>query len=303
MSSIWAHLTFAFSHPVYSKLIAAVIIVIAALIATRIINLIMSRWRKRVVSRQEKGEPGAISPAETKIDMLRRLVNIVVYFLAFVIFLFQFPQIRGVGTTILASAGVLTIVIGMAAQSTLSNVIAGIALSFSQPVRLNDAVIYNNDWGWVEEITLMHTIIRTWDNRRLMVPNSIMNNSVVQNWTIKDSWLLAIVMVYVDYTCDVVQIREWVKQIVDESPYTTAEKIAVIQVVDFTEKSMVLRILGKSWDSSNTWNLRCDIREKLIKKFQEAGIPLPQIRINEEISAHSPDRQRRGNGYGRDINA
>jgi small-conductance mechanosensitive channel len=204
-------------HPVYSKLIAAAIIIIVAWIATRVINIVMWRWRMRVIARQPKEAEG-ISPAETKIDMLRRLVHVVIYFLAFVIFLFQFPQIRGVGTTILASAGVLTIVIGMAAQSTLSNVIAGIALSFSQPVRLNDAVIYDNDWGWVEEITLMHTIIRTWDNRRLIVPNSVMNNSVIQNWTIKDSWLLAIVMVYVDYTCDVAQIREWVKHIIDESP-------------------------------------------------------------------------------------
>lgn len=302
MSSIWPHLTFAFTHPVYSKLIAAAIIIIVAWIATRIINIIMTRWRKRVLSRQEKEQPGGISPAGTKIDMLRRLVNIVIYFLAFVIFLFQFPQIRSVGTTILASAGVLTIVIGLAAQGTLSNVIAGIALAFSQPVRLNDAVIYDNDWGWVEEITLMHTVIRTWDNRRLIVPNSIMNNSVVQNWTIKDTWLLAIVMVYVDYTCDVAQIREWAKQIIDESPYTTKEKIAVVEVVDFTDKVMVIRILGKSWDSSNTWNLRCDIREKLIKKFQEAGMPLPQIRINEEISSHSPNGQRRGNGYSKDMN-
>jgi small-conductance mechanosensitive channel len=291
MSTIWAPLTSVWNHPVYSKLIAAAIIIIVAWIATRIINIVMSRWRMRVVARQPKEAEG-ISPAETKIDMLRRLVHVIIYFLAFIIFLFQFPQIRGVGTTILASAGVLTIVIGMAAQSTLSNVIAGIALSFSQPVRLNDAVIYDNDWGWVEEITLMHTVIRTWDNRRLIIPNGVMNNSVIQNWTIKDSWLLAIVMVYVDYTCDVAQIREWVKKIIDESPYTTEEKIAVAEVVDFTEKSMVIRILGKSWDSSNTWNLRCDIREKLIKKFHEAGIPLPQIRINEEISAQPPDKQR-----------
>ena len=81
-------------------------------------------------------------------------------------------------------------------------------------------------------------------------------------------------------TCDIEQVRKWAKEIIDSSPYSTDEKMMTVQVVDFTEKSMLLRVLGKSWDSSNTWNLRCEIREKLIRKFQEAGLPLPEIRID-----------------------
>lgn len=124
-------------------------------------------------------------------------------------------------------------------------------------------------------------MIRTWDNRRLIVPNSVLNSTVIQNWTVKDEWLLGVVIIYVDYTCDVDQVRTWTKEIVEISPYSSPEKVAVLQVVDFTEKSMVLRVLGKSWDAPNTWSLRCEIREKLIKKFQEAGLPLPEIRVME----------------------
>jgi small-conductance mechanosensitive channel len=133
----------------------------------------------------------------------------------------------------------------------------------------------------VEEITLIHTVIRTWDNRRLVVPNSILNSSVVQNWTLKDEWLLATVMVYVDYTCDVEQVRKWVREIVDSSAFSADERMAAVQVIDFTEKSMVLRALGKTSNSSNSWNLRCEIREGLIKRFHEAGFPLPEIRIEQ----------------------
>jgi small-conductance mechanosensitive channel len=107
-------------------------------------------------------------------------------------------------------------------------------------------------------------------------------NEVIENWTIKDPSLLGPVMVYVDYTCDVDKVKKWVKEIVDSSLYSSKEKLAVVQVVDFTEKSMVLRILGKGDDAANTWNLRCEIREKLIRRFKDEGMPLPQMRISSE---------------------
>ncbi len=104
--------------------------------------------------------------------MLLRITYGFIYFLALIFILYQFPTIRNIGTIMLASAGVAGIVVGLAAQSTLGNFIAGTALAFSQPIRLNDAVIYQRDFGTVEEITLLHTVIRTWDNQRIVVPNS-----------------------------------------------------------------------------------------------------------------------------------
>lgn len=284
----WDNLLSILNHPIYGKVILAVIIFLIAWGLTRVINLIISNWSKIIQTRAGKASAFVMSPAKTRLEMLRRMAYFLIYFLAAMFVLLQIPQVRAIGTTLLATAGVLGIVAGLAGQATLSNLIAGISLAFSQPIRLNDNVIYQDDWGWVEEITLMHTIIRTWDNRRLIVPNNVLNNTVIQNWTIKDEWLLGLVMMYVDYSCDVEQVRKWVKEIVGSSVYSTDERIAVVEVVDFTDKCMVLRILGKSWDSSNTWNLRCEIREKIIKKFKEAELPLPKIRI-EQTQAEAKD--------------
>lgn len=180
----------------------------------------------------------------------------------------------------MASAGVVGVVIGLAGQSTLSNIFAGVCISFSQPVRLNDAVIFRNEFGWVEEISLMHTTIRTWDNRRIVIPNNLMANEVIENWTIRDPSLLGVVMLYVDYACDTEKIRRWCKDIVEKSSYASAEKLSILQVVDFTEKSMVLRILVKASDAPRAWELRCEVREKLMKRFKEENLPLPVIRID-----------------------
>ncbi len=266
------------------KLLVAIFIFIGAAILSKFFKVLLSRWQKTIISRISEKQPKSISSVQTRITITRKIITASIYFLATVFLLLQFDAVRNIGAGLLASAGIAGIIIGMSAQNTLSNVIAGISISFSQPVRLNDAVIFENDFGWIEEITLMHTIIKTWDNRRIVVPNNVLVNKVIQNWTIKDSSLLGVVMLYVDYRCDIEIIKKWVKEIVDSSPYSTEEKVAGVQVVDFTDKSMVLRILAKGADAPNTWNLRCEIREKLIKRFAEAGLPLPQIRIKTEKS-------------------
>ncbi|MFO8052824.1 MAG: mechanosensitive ion channel [Candidatus Omnitrophota bacterium] len=259
--------------------ILAVVVVVLALI--KIFNSIFSRFQKKVIKKIRKKTPAAVSSAETKIIIIHRIANFAIYFLGLVFILLQFEAVRDIGTGLLASAGVIGVVIGVAAQSTLSNLIAGISISFAQPVRLNDAVIFENDWGFVEEISLMHTIIRTWDNRRIVAPNSIIANRVIQNWTIKDPTLLGIVTLYLDYTADLEQIKKWAKEIINQSPYSTEKKLAEAQVIDFTEKTMVVRVLGEGPDSSSTWQLRCQIREGLIKKFKQAGMRLPVIRLED----------------------
>lgn len=271
-----------FENGVLSRVIVTVLIIAAVIIIRKIINLALSRFHKDFLPKLEKQDPSAVSSAETRMSIVRKIINSSIYFLAFIFFLLQFEAVRSIGTGLLASAGLAGIVIGMAAQNTLSNFISGIYVSFAQPVRLNDAVIFENDFGWIEEINLMHTVIRTWDNRRIIVPNNVLATKVIQNWTMKDESLLGSVMMYVDYTCDVDKVKAWVKEIVDSSPYSTSEKVSAVQVVDFTEKTMVLRILGKGSDAANTWNLRCQIREELIKKFKKEGLPLPVMRISGE---------------------
>lgn len=266
-------------HSAFPKVLMSFFIVLIAVVLTKIVAVSLYHLQKRIMEKFKKSGMNRASAIETKITIIRRMIETGIYLFAFVVFLQQFEAVRHIGTALLASAGVAGIVIGLAAQNTLSNIIGGICISFSQPVRLDDAVIFKGDFGWIEEIALMHTIIRTWDNRRIVVPNNILVNEVIENWTIKDPSLLGVVMMYVDYTCDVDKIKGWVKEIVAVSENSTFEKVAVVQVVDFTEKSMSLRILCKASDASKAWDLRCEIREKLIQKFKEANLPLPQIRI------------------------
>jgi small-conductance mechanosensitive channel len=265
-------------------MVHTLIIIVGVVILVKLINILFLRIQKKFISGLSKVSHAEVASVETRMTMIRRFVDTGLYFIAFIIFIFQFESIRNLGNALLASAGVAGIVIGMAAQNTLSNLISGIIISFSQPVRLNDAVIFRGDFGWVEEIMLMHTTIRTWDNRRIVIPNNVLANEVIENWSIKDPSLLGVVMMYVDYTCDVNKVSQWVKEIVNASPYSAKEKVAVAQVVDFTEKSMVLRILAKGPDAPSTWNLRCQIREKMIDKFRKEGLPLPKIRISTEPS-------------------
>lgn len=266
-------------HDAFPKVLTSFVIVLVTVVLTKIVAVTLYHLQKRFIEKLKKTGISGASAIETKITVIRRIIETGIYLFAVFIFLQQFPAMRHVGTAFLASAGIAGIIIGMAAQNTLSNIIGGICISFSQPVRLDDAVIFRNDWGWVEEIALMHTIIRTWDNRRIVVPNNVLVNEVIENWTLKDPSLLGSIMMYVDYTCDVDKIKGWVKEIIDVSQNSTPERIAVVQVVDFTEKSMVLRILCKASDSPKTWDLRCEIREKLIQRFKQEGLPFPQIRI------------------------
>lgn len=263
---------------IISKGISTAFIFICANIAVKFFGILLRRWQKLVL-RKTRGSLEAASAVETEFTIIKRTVIAGIYFFALILVLLQFDAVRSLGAGLLASAGLASIVIGLAAQNTLSNIIAGISISFSQPFRLRDAVIFENEFGHIEEISLTHTTILTWDNRRIIVPNNVIANKTVENWTIKDPTLLGSINFYVDYGCDVEKVRVWVKEIVATSQNSTSEKLAVVQVTDFTENSMALRILVKGPDAAKTWDLRCEVREGLIKRFKQANLPLPQTRI------------------------
>ena len=166
--------------------------------------------------------------------------------------------------------------------------IAGIVLSFSQPLRLGDAVIMEDDFGYVEEITLMQTFIRTWDNRRIIVPNDVLSNRIVQNWSIKDPKLLAATIIYLDYGTDLSKVREWIIDAVKGSDYWNGEGDPGVQVMDFTEKTIKVRALAWADDPPSAWNLRCEVREKLLDHFQEEGLEFPKFRVEMEETVADP---------------
>ncbi|MFB6290531.1 MAG: mechanosensitive ion channel family protein, partial [Candidatus Bipolaricaulia bacterium] len=261
-------------------LIKSGIIVVATYIVAKLTTYLLDRWANRRLNQlKDKERTTAVT---TRMEVFRRVAGIFVWFIGLTVLVAQFPAVRSIGVGLFASAGAVGLVLGLAAQNTLSNIIAGVVLSFSQPLRLGDAVIMEDDFGHVEEITLMQTFIRTWDNRRIIVPNDVLSNRIVQNWSIKDPKLLAATIIYLDYGADIDKIRGWIKDAVKESEYWNGEGDPGVQVMDFTEKTIKVRALAWADDPPSAWNLRCEIREKLIDHFREEGLEFPKFRVEME---------------------
>jgi small-conductance mechanosensitive channel len=201
--------------------------------------------------------------------------------LAFGTMLMTFEKVRQLGTTILASAGVLGIVVGMAAQRTIATFIAGIQIAITQPIRVDDVVIVENEWGRIEEITLTYVVVRIWDLRRLIVPITYFIEKPFQNWTRISADILGTVFIYTDYTVPVDAIREQLQKILNESEHWD-KKVCVLQVTSATDRTMELRALMSAADASMAWTLRCEVREKLLE-FIKAEYPQALPRLRTEL--------------------
>ncbi|KQU88707.1 mechanosensitive ion channel protein MscS [Variovorax sp. Root318D1] len=193
--------------------------------------------------------------------------------------LMTFPGARQVGASLLASAGVIGIVAGLAAKPVFSNLIAGLQIALAQPIRMDDVLVVEGEWGRVEEITGTFVVVRIWDDRRLILPLSYFIEKPFQNWTRKSSQLLGAVFVYVDYGMPVAPLRAEVERIVKGAPEWDG-RFFNLQVTDATERTMQIRVLCTAGNSSLAFDLRCKVREGLID-FMQREYPqfLPKMRI------------------------
>ena len=214
----------------------------------------------------------------TQLRVVKRIAIMVIVIVAAGTMLMTFPRVRQLGTTILASAGVIGLIVGMAAQKTLGAFIAGLQIALTQPIRVDDVVIVENEWGRIEEITLTYVVVKIWDLRRLIVPITYFIEKPFQNWTRTTADILGTVFIYVDYTVPVDAIREQLQKILNESKLWD-KKVCVLQVTNATERTVELRALMSAGDASTAWSLRCEVREKLIdfisKNYPEA---MPRLR-------------------------
>ena len=204
----------------------------------------------------------------TQTQVLRRIVVMIVLFVTAGIMLMTFPEVRRVGVSLLASAGLAGLVVGVAARSTLSSLIAGVQIALTQPMRLDDAVVVEGEWGWIEEITTTYVVIKIWDLRRLVVPLSYFIDKPFQNWTRTTANLLGVVLIYADYRLPVDDVREELHRLLEGSDLWD-KRAWGLQVTDATDKTMQLRALVSAADGSRLWDLRCYIREKLIAYIAE----------------------------------
>ncbi|MBN2137647.1 MAG: mechanosensitive ion channel [Sedimentisphaerales bacterium] len=217
----------------------------------------------------------------TQFKVLKRIVIVAVAILAFGTMLMTFDKVRRLGTTILASAGVIGIVVGMAAQRTIATFIAGIQIAVTQPIRVDDVVIVENEWGRIEEITLTYVVVKIWDLRRLIVPITYFIESPFQNWTRTSADILGTVYLYADYTLGVETIRKELHSILKKSEHWDG-KVCVLQVTGANERTTELRALMSASDASTAWTLRCEVREKLIE-FIKTNYPQALPRVRAEL--------------------
>lgn len=204
----------------------------------------------------------------TQALFVEKILVVAVWCLGMLFTALSLEEIRGMGTQLLASAGVLSVVLGFAAQKGLANLIAGFQIAFTQPIRIDDVIIVENEWGRVEEITLTYVVVKLWDWRRMILPVTYFTQNSFQNWTRSHSDLLASVRLWVDYQTDVEKLRDELAKILSESKLYNGH-FWNLQVVDSTPQAIELRVLVTANDSSEAWDLRCEVREKLIRSLQE----------------------------------
>jgi small-conductance mechanosensitive channel len=216
----------------------------------------------------------------TQLQVMSRVLYVMIGFIAVAAVLMLFQEVRHVGASLLASAGIVGIIAGFAAQKTLANLFAGFQIALAQPVRQDDVVVVEGQWGRVEEITLSYVVVHIWDDRRLVLPLTYFIEKPFENWTRTSSALMGSVIVWVDYTFPVEEGRKALKDIVEASALWD-RRFWNLQVSDASESTLQLRVLATSSDSSRSWDLRCEIREKFVAYIQ-AHHPsaLPRIRAS-----------------------
>lgn len=240
----------------------------------------------------------------TQVRILKRAADILVVLITVGAALMSFDSVRQYGVSLFASAGVAGLAIGLAARPLLSNLIAGVQIAVAQPIRLDDVVFLEGEYGTIEEITTTYVVIKLWDWRRMVVPLSYFIEKPFQNWTRETSALIGSVFLYVDYTVPVEKLREKLMEVARASPLWDG-RVVVLQVSDTTKDHTVeLRALLSARSAPAAWDLRCEVREKLIAYLQEeypGALPRTRQEIvgrgtmhPTELSPHSLVPENRG---------
>jgi len=219
----------------------------------------------------------------TRVDILSRVLVIIVLIVALGAELMTFPPIRALGTTLLASAGVAGIAVGLAARPLFENLVAGVQLALTQPIRLDDVVIVEKQFGRIEEIHSTYVVVRLWDLRRLVVPLTYFINTPFENWTRRTANLVGEVYVFADWTLDVEALRAELPKIVERSPLWD-KQFQNVQVTDVTERAVQVRALVTARNSSELFDLRCFVREAIvayIRDNQPGAMPKLRVELPE----------------------
>jgi len=229
-----------------------------------------------------------IRKLHTQYNILEKILIFIIILIALGITLMQIEGVRNIGISLFASAGIAGLVIGLAAQKALGTILAGFQIAITQPIRLDDVVIVENEWGWIEEINLTYVVVRIWDKRRLVVPTTYFLEKPFQNWTRTSADILGTVFIYTDYTIPLNALREELTRLLKSSPYWD-KKVNVLQVTDAKENTLEIRALMSAASSPDAWELRVFIREKLVEFIQRKYpqcLPKTRVKVNDQATSN-----------------
>jgi len=242
-------------------------IAIATFVVARLINRLLLRYFG-VVSEKLKVE-------ETTYAVTRHFIVAMVYLAGIILIVSLIPQLGDIAVALLAGAGFAGIVIGFAAQRTLSNLISGISLAVFRPFRIGDVLSIRDEYGAVEDITLRHTVIKTWENKRLVIPNSIISDEAIVNWTIGDLPVYWHVDFGIAYDADIDLARAIILDELDKNPDVMHNRESRVMVMELSDFSVILKVYFWVSDRPTAWGTGADIRESVKKRFDKEGVEIP----------------------------
>lgn len=255
----------------------------AYMVVTVLTDFSMSRHRIDIENNLEARK------MRTRLRVLRQAFVMIIFLVTVAAMLMTFPGARSIGVSLFASAGVAGIVVGFAARPVLSNLLAGIQIALTQPIRIEDAVVIEGEWGWIEEITSTYVVVKIWDWRRLIVPLSHFIEKPFQNWTRESASIIGSVTWHTDYTVPIAQMREKLKEFLGQSTLWDGN-VQVLQIIESGRETMELRALMSAKNSPTAWDLRCEIREKMVLWLQkEHPRALPRNRVQVQMDERKPE--------------
>lgn len=219
----------------------------------------------------------------TKVKFIKRIIVISVLILAFSLFLLSFQRGRQFGLGLLTSAGIVSVIVGFAAQKTIANLLAGIQIAFTQPLKIEDVVVVEGEWGTIEEINLTYVVVKIWDQRRMILPITYFVEKPFQNWTRNDSSVIGNAIFYLDYHTPVEELRVKLMEILADSTLWD-RKTAALQLTDTKDQYIVLRAIMSAGNASDAFDLRCLVREKLVEYIRiNHPTSLPRLPIDRSF--------------------
>jgi len=279
--------------PGVKDVITPIFIGLATIVGANFVNILLKKGfrtaehalEKHAEKTKDAYHKDKIAAEKTKFAFLRRIVVGVIYIIGIILIISRIPSLKTFSYSLLAGAGVIAVIIGFATQKTLSNIIAGLMISISQPIRVGDRVRFKDEYGIIQDITLRHTVLKTWDNRYVIIPNAMINEEVINNYTLGDERILATVEIDISYDSDIDLARKIIHEEILKHPYfidnrTEADMLAgkdpvKVRVISCGDFSVKLR--GYYWVANQPNNIISgyELTESIKKRFDKEGVEIP----------------------------